>query len=144
MLTIGGNDYILQFSSRCMSITPAYGKDDLNPIKAEIMRGANSGKDKVPSIVEANCMYGMIQYFFVKNSDNTYQIYNSLENQELKIYDDFKASLSDLILDITTYYTHSQSKFSKGADGSIHKFRQYFNIPQFFLVDIQNNTISPL
>lgn len=144
MLTIGGNDYILQFSSRCMSITPAYGKDDLNPIKAEIMRGANSGKDKVPSIVEANCMYGMIQYFFVKNSDNTYQIYNSLENQDLKIYDDFKASLSDLILDITTYYTHSQSKFSKGADGSIHKFRQYFNIPQFFLVDIQNNTISPL
>ena len=141
-ITIGKVDYILQFNSRAMNLVRAEEVKEKNPIKAEIINGGEANKDLVPSIIEANCMYGLTQYFFVKNDNDSYQIFNSSENQELKIYDNFKASISELILDITSYYTHSQSKFAKEKEK--HKYRQYFNLPQFFLVDVANNTISPL
>ena len=141
-ITIGKVDYILQFNSRAMNLVRAEEVKEKNPIKAEIINRGEANKDLVPSIIEANCMYGLTQYFFVKNDNDSYQIFNSSENQELKIYDNFKASISELILDITSYYTHSQSKFAKEKEK--HKYRQYFNLPQFFLVDVANNTISPL
>lgn len=141
-ITIGGVDYVLQFNSRTMNLVRAEEIKEKNPIKAEILSSGEANRELVPSIIEANCMYGLTQYFFVKNDNETYQIFNSSENQELRIYDNFKASISELILDITSYYTRSQSQFSKEKEK--HKYRQYFNLPQFFLVDVSNNTISPL
>jgi adenylate cyclase class 1 len=141
-ITIGGVDYVLQFNSRAMNLVRAEEIKEKNPIKAEILSSGEANRELVPSIIEANCMYGLTQYFFVKNDNDTYQIFNSSENQELRIYDNFKASISELILDITSYYTRSQSQFSKEKEK--HRYRQYFNLPQFFLVDVSNNTISPL
>lgn len=143
-IEISGEEYFLRFNSRNMNIIHGWDVLEPNPIKAEVMGSSNANNDLVPSIIEANCMYGLIQYFFVKKDNGAYRVYNSMEDKELRIYDDLRVSVSDLVLDITGYYTHSLGRMPDEQDKSGLKYRLYFNLPQFFMVDVLRNRIESL
>ncbi len=87
--------------------------------------------DDVPPAVLNNITYGMHQYYFMKKTNGLYDIFESDEHRELKIYRDYSGDVESIVVDINNHY----AKILDSEDDKHTRYRQYFNLPQYFVVD---------
>ena len=94
--------------------------------------------NSIPSIISNNSMYGCVQYFIIKHSNGWYDIYQSDEHSIMKVYYGFKGNITDFIHEISLFYSKNTD-----TEGTQKKCVQYFNLPQFLYVNIEDNVLEP-
>lgn len=135
-LIINNENYTIAFDERFFDITLNVDDESKYPLADFYSEEQLS----VPSVIDANATYGCMQFFFASRKDGLYDIYEVDEMKTIRSYKGFQGSISELIHSITLYY-------SKKLDISGNKkvrYKQYFNLPQFYEVDSSSNSISPL
>lgn len=94
----------------------------------------------IPQLIEQNIIMGYIQFFFVKLPSGSYDIYEIDENKGYKVYRSFSGSISEFVASINIYYSKKINK----VHGENIKYRQYFNLPLYYDVDLNSGVINPL
>ncbi len=134
-LKLNSEDYIIAFDERYFDISLKVYSSDEDPfadLYAERLRD-------IPSIIESHSTYGCIQYFFAKKDNGCYDIFEVDEGKNIKVYRGFNGVVYDLVHNINNYYSKKLDLGNKKF-----KYKQYFNLPQFYEVDIQKEAITPL
>jgi adenylate cyclase len=83
-------------------------------------------------------MYGCVQYFIIQHRNGGYDIYQSDEQRTMKVYYGFKGNITDFIHEISLFYSKNTD-----TEGTQKKCVQYFNLPQFLYVNIDDNVLEP-
>lgn len=135
-LKINNENYVVSFDERFFDISLKVDSGDQDPLSDLY----SEEQDDVPPLISKNSTYGCMQFFFAKRVDNYYDIYEVDEVKEVRVYKGYRGSISELIHSINLYY----SKKLDISDDKKIKYKQYFNLPQFYEVDSVGNSISPL
>lgn len=92
----------------------------------------------MPPLIESHSTFGYIEYFFVKNQKGLQDIYEVDEYKEIKIYKDFTGAISEFVYSVNSYYSKKLDINNKNV-----RYKQYFNLPLFFEVDLKAEIITP-
>ena len=90
---------------------------------------------QVPSEVDRVASVGIMQYFFAPSSKG-WDIYIVNERNEVRIFEDYTGSRSELVNSINRYYSR-QSEESRGGR-NLH-----FNLPQYFVMSQDRASLHP-
>jgi adenylate cyclase class 1 len=133
-IKINSEDYVVAFDERFFDITLKIDSTDIDPFFDLYAVRSN----EVPPLIESHSTFGYIEYFFVKNQKGLQDIYEVDEYKEIKIYKDFTGAISEFVYSVNSYYSKKLDINNKNV-----RYKQYFNLPLFFEVDLKAEIITP-
>ncbi len=139
-LIINNDEYVVSVEDGNFDIALQTFVQAQEIILEESMSDVHSDAQHIPEVVLKNACFGFRQFFFAKREDGLYDLYEVDETKHTKAYYGFKGAITDMVYDINVYYSKSMNL----DNGKNIRYKQYFNLPQFYTIDIVNDTIQPL
>ncbi len=126
-VNITGIDYVISCNFQGLSVTLGDNEIPQDP------------KD-IPEAVLNSATTGLEQFFFQEVEQGVWDIFNSDYERHIKIYRKFTGNITELVLDINRHY----AKLLDNDNNRYVRCRQYFNLPQYYMISGDGGSIAPL
>lgn len=125
-ICIDDEDYVLRFSEIGLDISQVSQTEQEIPA--------------IPPVVAANIAQGFRQFFFMKTADGLTDIFETDIAGNVSVHSGFTGQISELVHSINSHYS---KELELGPHQNI-RYKQYFNLPQYYEISDDRMSIKPL